>query len=99
VYPQNADELLDRPKYLAAVDGIGRKDLLYGEAGDGKRNDRASIADSVAHLRRLARAGKPILAVEYGVAAASAVAELRALGIATLCPLVVTGRALDALPA
>ena len=98
VYPQNADELLDRPEYLAAIDGIGREDLLYGEDGDGKRNKPANVADSVANLRRLARAGKPILAVEYGVPSASAVAELRALGLATLCPLV-AGRELDVLPA
>jgi cysteinyl-tRNA synthetase len=65
VLPQNGEELLASPIYRAAIDGIGKEDMLYGDRG----NDRPNAPERVARAERnfaAARAeGLPVLAVEY----------------------------------
>lgn len=98
VFPQNGDGLLSDPRYRAAIDGVGREDLLYGEDGDRVRNNLVGVSKSIANLLPLARENKPVLAVEYGWTHNEAVErELRATGISTLVPLVTT-RELDRIP-
>jgi cysteinyl-tRNA synthetase, unknown class len=65
VFPQNAEALLSDPGYRAAIDGIGKEGLLYGEDGPHKPNSPALVAERVALLRQLVAEGKPVLAVEY----------------------------------
>jgi cysteinyl-tRNA synthetase len=65
VVPQNGDELLTDDGYRAAIDGVGKEDLLFGEAKDKRANDAQSIADNVALLHLLTRERKPVFAVEY----------------------------------
>ncbi|MDX2155636.1 MAG: endo alpha-1,4 polygalactosaminidase [Hyphomicrobiaceae bacterium] len=65
VIAQNAEELADDASYLAAIDGIAKEDLLYGVAGEGKRNEPGMIKESTALLMRAHAAGKHIMVVEY----------------------------------
>lgn len=65
VVAQNAEDLLADPRYLEAIDGIAKEDLLYGVAGDGRRNDAAMIRTGNAHLQKARAAGKQVLVVEY----------------------------------
>lgn len=83
VVPQNADELLQNPGYVRLIDGIGREELLYGENEPETRNDKKSIEASLANLKHLRQAGKPVFVVEYlqnPELAANALRELKELG-------------------
>jgi len=83
IVPQNAEELLENPRYVQLIDGIGREELLYGEKEPESRNGKDSIDDSLEYLRRLRRAGKPVFVVEYikrRELASSALRELKELG-------------------
>ena len=84
VLPQNAEELLLEQRYLAAIDGVAKEDLLYGSWGDGRRNATERIEGSAAKLALARAAGLTVLAVEYLDAPAvigSAAGELRSLGM------------------
>ena len=65
IVAQNAEELVEDRAYLNAIDGVAKEDLLFGIAGDGKRNPASEIAHSVALLQRAYAAGKHIMVVEY----------------------------------
>ena len=65
VIAQNAEELLDDDSYLAAIDGIAKEDLLFGVAGEGRRNEASMIRQSMAKLKRATEAGKQVMVVEY----------------------------------
>ena len=65
VVAQNAEELATDDSYLAAIDGIAKEDLLFGETADGKRNPPDNIAFSTEMLKRAQSAGKHIMVVEY----------------------------------
>jgi cysteinyl-tRNA synthetase len=83
IIPQNADELLTYPGYVGMIDGAAREELLYGEENRGARNPADNILDTVERLRRVTRAGKPVLIVEYTSKpeqAVSALREIRDLG-------------------
>jgi cysteinyl-tRNA synthetase len=84
VIPQNAEELLGEQRYLAAIDGVAKEDLLYGNDGDGERNSDSRIAQSSKKLEAAKTMGLTVLAVEYLSDAkelARADKELRARGI------------------
>lgn len=83
IIPQNGDELLSYPGMAESVDGYAREELLYGEKMQGARNPEKAIADSIARLRRVSDAGKPVLIVEYTQdphRAADALREINELG-------------------
>jgi cysteinyl-tRNA synthetase, unknown class len=65
IVPQNGEGLLTDAGYRAAIDGLGKEDLLYGELKDRRPNDPKSIARNVAWLKLLTADGKPVFAVEY----------------------------------
>jgi cysteinyl-tRNA synthetase len=65
IVPQNGEGLLSDAGYRAAIDGLGKEDLLFGEAKDRRRNDPNAIARSVERLELLTRERKPVFAVEY----------------------------------
>ncbi len=62
---QNAEELLDRPDYLEAIDGIAKESLLFGIKGLGKPNPRDDIDETTALLQKAHTVGKAIFVVEY----------------------------------
>ncbi len=65
IVPQNADDLLTEPGYRAAIDGLGREDLLYGVKGTGTRNPADETDEAQERLDLLLWEWKPVLAVEY----------------------------------
>jgi cysteinyl-tRNA synthetase, unknown class len=65
IVPQNAEALLTDANHRAAIDALGKEDLLYGETKDKRRNDPESIARNVEYLKLLTADGKPVFAVEY----------------------------------
>jgi endo-alpha-1,4-polygalactosaminidase (GH114 family) len=67
IVPQNAEELLEYPDYVEAIDAIAKEDLLYGGSDnkDGGPNPEAEIESHLQHLRKARAAGRPVLAVEY----------------------------------
>jgi cysteinyl-tRNA synthetase len=65
VVMQNAEELLEDPTVLNAIDGIAKEDLYTGENHDGRPNDAGTIAATLSNLRLAKRAGKRVLVVEY----------------------------------
>ena len=77
VVPQNGEQLLSDPAYLAAIDGIAKEDLLYGDEHDGQRNRASAVARSMRWLAPAINRGLPVLVVEY-VQAKSLVDVLRA---------------------
>ncbi|MFV0295447.1 MAG: endo alpha-1,4 polygalactosaminidase [Hyphomicrobiaceae bacterium] len=79
---QNAEELLTSDRYLSAIDGIAKEDLIYGVNHDGSHNPGGMISESVRLLKRAKARGKAIFVVEYlrGSSAARAAAKIRAMG-------------------
>lgn len=65
VVPQNGEALLTDSHYLAAIDGLGKEDMLYGDRGNEVANDPERIARAEQHIARLRAAGLPVLAIEY----------------------------------
>ncbi len=65
IVPQNAEELLTEKDYRAAIDGIGKEDLLFGEVRNKRPNPPARIESGVASLKLMTGDRKPVFAVEY----------------------------------
>ncbi|MEC9347198.1 MAG: MJ1477/TM1410 family putative glycoside hydrolase [Pseudomonadota bacterium] len=65
VVPQNAEDLLVDPDYLATIDAQGKEDVFYGWEGDDVPNQQESIDWMMKHLRLAVNAGKPVLLIEY----------------------------------
>lgn len=65
VVPQNGEELLTRPTYVAAIDAIAKEDLLFGSPTEGQPNSQAQIANSLGWLSHASVAGRPVMVVEY----------------------------------
>jgi len=65
VMVQNAEELLERPAFMASIDAIAKEDLLYGINGEGLANDSADVTASLHYLKLAQKSGRPVLVVEY----------------------------------
>ena len=65
VLPQNAEGLLTDADYRAAIDGIGKEDLLFGEVKNQRPNDPETIDANLKLLQLLRGDGKPVFVVEY----------------------------------
>lgn len=65
IVPQNAEDLMVDPAYLATVDGLGKEDAFFGWDGDGVPNADDSIAWIMQHLKLITDAGKPVFLIEY----------------------------------
>ena len=65
VIAQNAEELLDEPRYQAAIDGIAKEDLLFGIEADEIANAAPEVAYSSGQLAKAKAARKLVLVVEY----------------------------------
>ena len=62
---QNAEELLDRPNYVDAIDGIAKEDLQFGIKHREELNKATEIDWSNKLLRSAQAKGKAIFVVEY----------------------------------
>ena len=62
---QNAEELLERPKYVDAIDGIAKEDLQFGIHHREELNKSAEIEWSTNLLLSAQKRGKAIFVVEY----------------------------------
>ncbi|KAB2850966.1 MAG: hypothetical protein F9K44_03160 [Hyphomicrobiaceae bacterium] len=62
---QNAEELLDRADYVAAIDGIAKEDLLYGITHREEPNKRDDVVWSTNLLKGAQLKGKKIFVIEY----------------------------------
>lgn len=65
IVPQNGEGLLTEAAYRAAIDGLGKEDLLFGETKETQRNSAESIRENVARLKLLTAERKPVFVVEY----------------------------------
>lgn len=59
---QNAEFLLDDPRLVEAIDGLGIEDLFYGATVTGRQN---GAADIVYRLKLIHASKLPVLCVEY----------------------------------
>ncbi len=62
---QNAEELLDRPEYVAAVDGIAKEDLLYGITHKEEPNKVAEVNWTMNLLKPFKAQNKAVFVIEY----------------------------------
>ncbi|MGE0701909.1 MAG: endo alpha-1,4 polygalactosaminidase [Hyphomicrobiaceae bacterium] len=65
VVPQNGEQLLADPTYLAVIDAIAKEDFLFGEEEDGRRNSPSTVSRSMRWLAPALNRGVPVLIVEY----------------------------------
>lgn len=65
VVPQNGEELLTRPRYVAAIDAIAKEDLLYGSPTESEPNSQLQINNSLGWLKNATDAGRAVMVVEY----------------------------------
>ena len=62
IIPQNAELLLDDPKYFDIIDGIGKEELYFYE---GRRQSEHNIKLSSYYLDKVKRAGKEVFIISY----------------------------------
>ena len=62
---QNAEELLDRPDYVAAIDGIAKEDLLYGIRHKEEPNKKDEVTWSMGLLKPFRAQNKAVFVIEY----------------------------------
>ena len=62
---QNAEPLLERPRYRAAIDAVSKESLLTGLQTPGSENSVEQIAWSMKYLLQAQRAKLTILTIEY----------------------------------
>ena len=67
IVPQNSEELLAISVYRAAIDGVVKEDLIFGEDGEGIANHPADVRRAIGHLEFAKAAGLPVFTVEYAV--------------------------------
>jgi cysteinyl-tRNA synthetase len=65
VVAQNGEELLAHEPYLQALDGVAKEDLMFGVAGDERRNRPQEFLRSAGLLGRARAAGLKVMVVEY----------------------------------
>ena len=65
ILAQNAEELLDRPAYVAAIDGIAKEDLLYGITHKEEPNKKSDVDWTSNLLKPFKAQGKSVFVIEY----------------------------------
>lgn len=74
IYINGAEELLSDPRYLAAIDGMGKENAYFGLEGENTPNSAEDVRWTVDHMKLAQVAGKDVLVIEY-VSNSKAVAE------------------------
>lgn len=67
---QNAEELVRDPKMMNTIDAIAKEDLFYGSDHSQNLNSGDQIEESLAHLKTVKAAGRPVFVVDYVQSAA-----------------------------
>ncbi len=62
---QNAEELLQDAKMVAAIDAIAKEDLFYGADHSESENDAGMVRDVLANLKIAKAAGRPVFVLDY----------------------------------
>lgn len=65
ILAQNAEELLERPDYVSAIDGVAKEDLMFGISHVEKLNPRGEFEYSAELLKKAHDKGKAIFVIEY----------------------------------
>ncbi|WGH78734.1 MJ1477/TM1410 family putative glycoside hydrolase [Jannaschia ovalis] len=65
IIPNNAEALLDNPRYRSTIDAIVKEDLFFGVGGDGRPNSLSLVSWSLRQLRLATNDDLPVLVVEY----------------------------------
>jgi Glycoside-hydrolase family GH114 len=65
ILSQNAEELLDRPAYVAAIDGIAKEDLLYGITHKEEPNKKSDVDWTNNLLKPFKAQNKAVFVIEY----------------------------------
>ena len=65
ILAQNAEELLERPDYVKAIDGVAKEDLMFGISHVEKLNPRGEFDYSGGLLKGAHDKGKAIFVIEY----------------------------------
>ena len=65
IVPQNGEELLRRPDYVRAIDGIAREDLYYGYTEDGVPTPAKAAGKMDKCLKIALKAGKSVFTIDY----------------------------------
>lgn len=71
IVPQNGEELLADAGYRAAIDGLGKEDLFFGDHGNDRPNEPWRVEKALSFIKLAQRDGLPVLAVEYARDAAN----------------------------
>jgi uncharacterized protein (TIGR01370 family) len=85
IYVNGAEELLARPPYLAAIDGVGKENVYFGLSGTNVPNSPTDVVWTENHLQMAQQAGKDVVVIEYvsdPAAVQTAVARATAKGYA-----------------
>ena len=62
---QNAEELLEYPAYVQAIDGIAKESPIYGIKGADVLNPQSDIVETRDLLQKFQKQGKKVFVVEY----------------------------------
>ena len=65
IVPQNGEALLTDDGYRTVISAQAKEDLFFGLAGDGRANKKGDVKECMDCIAPAARAGLPILVVEY----------------------------------
>ena len=65
ILPQNGEELLANPDYVAAIDGLGKEDLVFGDRGNDVANYDTRVERALELMASGHKAGLTVLAIEY----------------------------------
>ena len=65
IVPQNAEELLSEPRYLAAIDAIGKEDMTFGDRGNEVPNAPERVARAERNFAPASQGRLPVFAIEY----------------------------------
>lgn len=80
IVPQNGEELVADARYRAAIDGMGKEDMLFGDRGNDTRNAEPRIDRARRNFAPAQKAGLKVLAIEYARKAEHMAAARKELG-------------------
>ena len=63
VWVNGAEELLDHPDYVKAIDGMVKEEVYYSD--DGKKQPASETQYTLENLHKAVDAGKPVVVIEY----------------------------------
>lgn len=65
IIQQNAEELLEHADLVKTIDAIAKEDLFYGVGHTQSANNASQVRETLDHLRRARRAGRPVFFIDY----------------------------------